>query len=98
SDVFSEVRVYDSLADILAEVDRGRIAAGMGDRPIIAYQLSEGRYSNIGLADYESQYVGSVGLGVRKDSAELLERLNAALATLKERGTVDELAAKWGLQ
>lgn len=98
SDVFSEVRVYDSLADILAEVDRGRIAAGMGDRPIIAYQLSEGRYSNIELADYESQYVGSVGLGVRKDSAELLERLNAALATLKERGTVDELAAKWGLQ
>jgi len=95
---FGEVRVYDSLADILSEVDRGRIKAGMGDKPIIAYQLSQDRYPNVKFADYESQYVGSVGLGVRKEDTELLERLNTALAKLKEKGVVDELAAKWGLQ
>ncbi len=95
---FGEVRVYDSLADILAEVNRGRIKAGMGDRPIMAYQLSQGRYPNIQLADYESQYVGSVALGVRKGETELLGRLNSALAKLKANGTVDTLAAKWGIQ
>lgn len=97
-DVFGEVRVYDSLADILNEVNRGRIAAGMGDRPILAYQLSQGRFPGVKMADYESQQTGSVGLGVRKDDKALLERIDTALAKLKENGTVDELAAKWGLK
>ena len=35
---------------------------------------------------------------MRKDDKALLERIDAALATLKENGTVDELAAKWGLK
>ncbi|TWH01189.1 polar amino acid transport system substrate-binding protein [Mesorhizobium sp. J18] len=95
---FGEVRVYDSLADILSEVNRGRIKAGMGDKPIMAYQLSQGNYPNAKFANYESQYVGSVGLGVRKEDTELLERLNTALSRLKEKGVIDELAAKWGLQ
>ena len=97
-DVFGEVRVYDSLADILNEVNRGRIAAGMGDKPIMAYQMSQGRFPEVKMADYESQQTGSVGLGVRKDDTALLERIDGALAKLKENGTVDELAAKWGLK
>ena len=38
---FAEVKVYDSLADILRDVGLGRIKAGFGDYPIVAYQLSQ---------------------------------------------------------
>ncbi|OWY08396.1 amino acid ABC transporter substrate-binding protein [Thioclava sp. F42-5] len=94
---FGELRVYDSLADILAEVQRGRIAAGMGDRPIISYQLSQDRYDGIKLANYDSQYAGDIAIGVRKDDDELMQRINDALAKLKKNGTIDDLAKKWGL-
>lgn len=96
---FGDIRIYDSLADILRDVELGRITAGIGDKPIIAYQLSQGQYPDVKLSeDYESRFVGSVGIGVRKDSDELLTRINDALAVLKERGEIDALAEKWGLQ
>src|SRR5579864_8838467 len=39
---FKEVRVYDSVADMMRDVALGRIKAGFGDRPIVAYQLAQG--------------------------------------------------------
>ncbi len=98
SDVFGDIRVYDSLADIMGEVARGRIAAGMGDAPIMSYQLSQGRFDDLKLAEYDSQYEGSIAIGVRKEDGELLSRVNDALAALKEDGTIDRIASDWNLQ
>ena len=98
SDVFADIRVYDSLADIMGEVARGRIVAGMGDAPIMSYQLSQGRFDDLKLADYYSQYEGSIAIGVRKEDGELLSRVNDALAVLKENGTIDRIASDWNLQ
>ncbi|MCD9150079.1 ABC transporter substrate-binding protein [Pseudophaeobacter flagellatus] len=98
-DGIGEVRAYDSLADILSEVNRGRIDVGVGDKPIVSYQMSQGTYQNIKFVEgYESQFEGSIAIGVRKDDTELLERVNAALQVLKDNGTVGEIAVKWGLQ
>ncbi|MDO5706816.1 MAG: ABC transporter substrate-binding protein, partial [Paracoccus sp. (in: a-proteobacteria)] len=36
-----EVKVYDTIADIMRDVSLGRIDAGFGDRPIVAYQLAQ---------------------------------------------------------
>lgn len=97
-DNIGEIRVYDSLANMMRDVDLGRIKAGMGDRPIIAYQLSQGKYNNLKLSEsYKSQFGGSIGLGVRKDEDTLLKRINTALAKLKENGEVDRLVEKWNL-
>jgi polar amino acid transport system substrate-binding protein len=38
---------------------------------------------------------GSIGIGVRKDDAELLKQINASLAKFRANGTIDKILAKW---
>ncbi len=95
---FGKIQVYDSLANMMRDVDLGRIPAGMGDKPIIAYQLSQGKYENLKLSkSYESQFGGSIGLGVRKNETKLLGRINEALKKVKADSEIDRLVKKWNL-
>ncbi|WP_119460893.1 ABC transporter substrate-binding protein [Rhodospirillaceae bacterium SYSU D60014] len=99
SGAFQEVRIYDSLADILRDVNLGRIKAGFGDKPILAYQLSQGKYPDVRLVQsYESVVAGPVALGVRQEDDELLSKINEALAKLKAAGEIDRLAKKWNVK
>ena len=96
---FAEVKIYDSLADILRDVGLGRIKAGFGDAPILKYQLSQNPDFKAKLVPtYEPKMAGSVGIGVRKTDAELLKKINASLAKLNANGTVDKILAKWSLK
>jgi polar amino acid transport system substrate-binding protein len=98
SGLFPEVRVYDSVADILRDVGVGRIEAGFGDHPIAAYQLGLGTHPDVRLVrSYEPRMVGSIGIGVRKGDGELLARINESLARLKGNGTIDKILAAWQL-
>ncbi len=97
--LFSEVKVYDTLPDVLRDVNAGRIKAGFADYPIIAYNLKEGRFPDSRLVEsYKPTIVGSVGIGVRKADQELLKKINVSLDKLKKNGTVDKILAKWGLK
>lgn len=99
SGLFPEVKIYDSIADILRDVGVGRIEAGFGDQPIVAYQLGLGTHPEVRLvSSYQPRIVGSIGIGVRKGDAELLERINESLARLKANGTIDRIVADWKLQ
>ncbi|HVP89027.1 MAG TPA: ABC transporter substrate-binding protein [Casimicrobiaceae bacterium] len=96
---FADVRVYDSLADILRDVSLGRIKAGFGDAPILKYQLAQNPDFKAKLVStYEPKMAGSVGIGVRKTDQELLKKINASLAKLNANGTVDKILAKWNLK
>lgn len=96
--IFSEIRTYDTLADMMRDVSLGRIVAGVGDAPIMSYQLKQGRFSDLKLAeDYQQQMVGQVALVVSKDNTKLLDKVNTSLAKLKADGTVDAIFEKWGL-
>lgn len=96
--IFSEIRNYDTLADMMRDVSLGRIVAGVGDAPIMSYQLNQGRFPDLKLAEgYEQQMVGQIGLAVAQDNTELLDDINASLAKLKEDGTVDSIFSEWGL-
>jgi polar amino acid transport system substrate-binding protein len=98
SGLFPEVRVYDSIADILRDVAVGRIEAGFGDHPIVAYQLGLGAHSEVRLvSSYEPRLVGSIGIGVRKGDRELLGRINQSLARLKAKGTIEKIVSEWKL-
>jgi polar amino acid transport system substrate-binding protein len=98
SGLFPEVKVYDSIADILRDVGVGRIEAGFGDHPIVAYQLGLGTHPEVRLVtSYEPRIVGSIGIGVRKGDKELLGRINESLARLKANGTLDRILAGWEL-
>lgn len=99
SGVFKEVKVYDSIPDIMRDVDLGRIKAGFGDYPIVAYQLSQGAFSNTRLAkNYKAAVVGSVGIAVRKGDKATLDKINAALGKFKADGTIDRILARWSLK
>src|SRR3982750_4892111 len=97
--LFAEVKVYDTIPDILRDVNAGRLKAGFADYPILAYNLKQGGFPEVRLVDgYKPVTVGSVGIGVRKGEAALLGKINASLAKLKANGTIDKILDKWGLK
>lgn len=95
---FAEVKVYDTIADIMRDVSLGRIDAGIADWPIVAYQLSKGASDVRVMPEYESQMVGDVSIAVRQEDTELLERINTGLAEIKASGRLDEIIAEWGIE
>jgi polar amino acid transport system substrate-binding protein len=98
SGLFPEVKIYDSIADILRDLGVGRIEAGFGDHPIVAYQLGLGTHPEVRLVrSYEPRIVGSIGIGVRKGDQELLARINESLARLQGNGTIQRIVAGWKL-
>lgn len=96
--IFKEVRTYDSIADMTRDLSLGRIKAGLGDQPIIAYQIAQKTFRGVKLApDYKPQNMGDVCLVVRKGDTALLERLNKAISAIKADGTLAAIIKKWGV-
>lgn len=99
SGLFKEVKIYDTIPDILRDVNAGRIKAGFADSPILAYNLSQGLFPEVRMAkNYKPMLTGSIGIGVRKTDQELLKKINAALDRLQKDGMTAKIAAKWGLE
>src|SRR5258707_11936073 len=95
--LFSEVKVYDTIPDILRDVNAGRLKAGFADYPILAYNLKQGNFAEVRLVDsYKPVTVGTVAIGIRKSDPELLAKINASLAKLKANGSIAKILEKWG--
>jgi polar amino acid transport system substrate-binding protein len=98
SGFFTEVKIYDTIPDILRDVNAGRIGAGFADYPIAAYNIAQGAFPEARLVkSYKASIPGSVAIGLRKGDP-LLPKLNASLAKLQADGTVKKILAKWGLE
>jgi len=96
---FAEIRTYDSIADIMRDVQLGRIKGGFADEPIVRFRLSQDKNATIKLVNtYQAKVVGDVALAVKKGNKELLDKLNAGIAKLKANGRVQALQEKWGLR
>lgn len=96
--IFKEVRSYDSVADLARDLALGRIKAGLGDQPIMAYQLRQNGLPGVRLADsYKPVNMGDVCLVVRKGDSETLNRLNKAIAAIKADGSLAKIIQKWGI-
>ena len=96
--LFSEVKIYDNIPGIMADVNTGRLKAGFADKPILAYNIKQGTYPEVRLVNgYVSTITGSVGIGVRKRDGELLAKIDASLDKLTKDGTVKKILEKWGL-
>jgi polar amino acid transport system substrate-binding protein len=99
SGLFSEVKIYDTIPDIMRDVNAGRIKAGFADKPIVGYNLTLGLFPEVRLAqNYVSTLKGSIAMGVRKDDPALLKKLNDTLAKLKANGTFKTIFSKFGLE
>jgi polar amino acid transport system substrate-binding protein len=96
--LFAEVKAYDTIPDILRDVNTGRLKAGYADYPILAHNLRQGSFPEVRLVEsYKPATVGTVAIGVRKGDQELKAKINASLAKLKENGTLAKILDKWGL-
>jgi polar amino acid transport system substrate-binding protein len=96
--LFAEVKAYDTIPDILRDVNTGRLKAGFADYPILAYNLKQGGFPEVRLVDsYKPTVIGTVAIGIRKGDQDLLTKVNASLGRLKANGTVDKILDKWGL-
>ncbi len=97
--LFAEVKAYDTIPDILRDVNTGRLKAGFADYPILAYNLKQGGFPEVRLVEsYKPTVVGAVGIAVRKSDQDLLQKINASLVKLKANGAVDKILDKWGLK
>ena len=97
--VFGEVKIYDTIPDILRDVNAGRIQAGFADYPIVAYNLQQGNFPETRLVkSYKATMTGSIGIGIAKGKDEQLKKINTALAAMKADGTVANILKKWGLE
>lgn len=98
SGLFAEVKIYDTIPDILRDVNAGRLQAGFADLPILAYNLQQGGFPGVRLVrSYASVITGSVGIAVRKSDPALLAKINASLEKLRADGTLQAILTKWGL-
>ncbi len=95
---FKEVRSYDSIPDMIRDLSLGRIKAAFGDRPVIAYQLAQGKGPNVKLSTtYVPVVMGDVCLVVRQGDTEKLEQINKGIAAIKADGTLQRIIEKWNL-
>lgn len=98
SGLFSDVKVYKGIPDIIADVNAGRIDAGFGDGPMAAYYLSQGRFPKVKMVEsYEASAGGEFGLALRKGD-ERMPKINAAIARIKSDGTLQKILSKYGLK
>lgn len=99
SGLFKEIKVYDTIPDIIRDVNVGRIKAGFADFPIAAYQIAQGGYPEARMAkNYKPVLPGSVGIAVKKGDKAMLDKINASLRKFKADGTTDKILATWGLK
>lgn len=97
--VFSDVKIYDTIPDILRDVNAGRLQAGFADYPIAAYNVNQGSFPEVRVVNtYKPTMAGSIGIGMRKGQPELMAKVNKALGEMKADGTVKKILAKYGLE
>src|ERR1700684_166330 len=65
--IFAEVKAYDTIPDILRDVNTGRLKAGYADYPILAHNLKQGSFPEVRLVEsYKPATVGIAAIGGRK--------------------------------
>ena len=87
-----EIQKFDTILVAFEALEQGKVDAIINDYPVNAYiSTTRGKTEVPTKIKTDEQY----GIGVRKDNTELLEKVNEALAELKEDGTYAEIYKKW---
>ena len=91
----ANVKIYDNISLAIADLKNGTINAIIMDDSVAKNAASEN--SDAAKVIDIPLTVEEYGIAVKKGNKELLEKINKALAELKEDGTIDELLAKYEL-
>ena len=90
------IRTYDEVGLVFEDMRNGRLDAVMCDDPVARYYASrkEG-YENLMKVAFLTEDVEYIGFVVRKDNAELAEKLNQGLKAIRENGQEKAIRTKW---
>lgn len=92
----SDVRTYDSLADIMRDLRFGRLDAAYADDPMVRYYLRVTRTDTLKLAaDFKPLDLEDVCLVMRKNDPNL-PRINTAIGAVKTT-RIAKIIQQWGL-
>ncbi|WP_109472141.1 transporter substrate-binding domain-containing protein [Ornithinimicrobium cavernae] len=92
-DWVGEIRTFTSDITALEDTEVGRLDGGMTDRLVGLYQIDQADRDL--RACGEPLYTEEPAFAVREGNTELVDELNAALATIIEDGTYAEISEKW---
>lgn len=93
-----EVRMYDSMSDMVHEIAIGRIDVAIGDGPVMLYTVKQSGSSKLRVVeDYKKEIHIEIGVAVRKGNSQLLARINEGIAKIKMDGTLDAILTKWNV-
>lgn len=88
-----EAVILDGLDTVMMQLINGDVAAVINDKPVTTAYINKqpGKIKMVG----EGLNAENYGFAVQKGNEELLNKINAGLANIKEDGTFDELVTKW---
>ncbi|HGO5853747.1 TPA: transporter substrate-binding domain-containing protein [Mannheimia haemolytica] len=91
------LKPYASLQSAVLDLKNGRIDMVFGDTPVLAEWLkSEQELGFVGEKVVDQAFFGNgYGIAVNKSNTQLLEKLNAALATIKTNGKYEQIYNTW---
>lgn len=89
----AKVKDFNTIDLAFMELKNGNADAVVNDFPVTAYFIQKGNPDVKVVSEIKTgeQY----GIAFNKDNTEVLEKVNAALKTLKENGKYDEIYKKW---
>ncbi|CDM90714.1 arginine ABC transporter substrate-binding protein [Xenorhabdus bovienii] len=88
---------YDSYQNAILDLKNGRIDAVFGDTAVANEWLKKNKeLGSVGDKVTDKNYFGiGLGIAVRKGNTALLDKLNKALAEVKQDGTYNSIYKKW---
>lgn len=93
---FKELKMYDTMSDLVRDIALGRLEAGFGDGPVVAYQVKTAAADKVRLVEtYESLMPTEISIAVRKGDTQTLDKVNTALETIKQNGSLEAILKKW---
>lgn len=91
------VSPYDSYQNAILDLKNGRLDAVFGDTAVVNEWLKQNdELSAVGEKITDADYFGTgLGIAVRSNEKERLEKLNKALDSIRENGTYESIYQKW---
>jgi polar amino acid transport system substrate-binding protein len=91
----AKLKAYDDIALSFDDLVSKRVDAVVIDGPVAALYLKNAKFAGKIKIVGEPMTSEFYGIVVKKGNKELLDKINAALATLTTNGTLEQLKAKW---
>ncbi|MFT9846364.1 ABC transporter substrate-binding protein [Aneurinibacillus sp. REN35] len=94
-----KVQSYKTMADMVVEVQNGRIDAFLADYPVMKHMINGNKSLGVKIVeDYKAQWPGDVSLGITKGADDLTKAINEAIDAMKKNGELEAIIKKWNLQ